>query len=354
MTKYLYFAALLLGVMLRLEPVYADMPFYDDDEEFKHCTKVTGNWDTCVKEETLRALNAVKQEYRSILGNQAILEWHAKPEENTAVLRDMYDSWTAFRNRLCMLSYKASMYIEPLVDERYSCNLYYTLHHKAHLAYILQLMGNTAPENRNDFHFLDLSSHDAEYETCIKSNDNSACINEELKRSSQAIKDIYKSFINDEYVGKWNNGPSLKQGNYRDMYDSWIAYRNRICSLAIWAYKRKYGDAAPSLEQCLQMFNREKLEAMENLLTVAHSSLDDGMEEEEDKSNGLGATSTAPTREDDGGEAIGKTIPPLQKRILSGSDRPEDELVVNYKQKSEEKPATPKDNRNIPAWAQQK
>ena len=153
----------LFGMIIHFGPATADMPMYADDEEFKHCTKITGDWDNCVKEEGLRTLDEVKRLYRSVLSNPAILKWHKKPEENSEILRDMYESWTAFRNRLCMLSYRASMYIEPLFDERYSCNLYYTQHHKDHMGKILELMEGKAPEKVADFNFLKLTYHDEEY-----------------------------------------------------------------------------------------------------------------------------------------------------------------------------------------------
>lgn len=356
MKKYMFFMLTFIGAILYFKPLMADMPMYADDEEFKHCTKVTGDWDNCVKEEMLRTLDDVKRLYKSVLSNPTILKWHEKPAENTEILRDMYDSWSAFRNRLCLLSYRASAYVEPLFDERFSCNLYYTQHHKDHLSKIVELMEGKAPEKRADFDFLKLTYHDDKYNECMKKNDFDTCVKDELERSSQNIKNLYKSFIEDEFVGKWNNGPSLKQGNYRDMYDSWIAYRNRLCSLAIWAYKNKYGDEAPKLEQCLQFFNGEKYEAMENLLTVAHSSLDEGMEEEGESGDAYG--STAAEIGNDGGEEIGKSIPPLQKRISSGSDRTDDELVTEYSPKEEKnevsQPQTEQQNKNIPAWAQQK
>ncbi len=351
MKKYVFWAAL-LSIFLGMESAMADMPTYDDDEEFKHCTKVTGDWDNCTRESTLRTLDDVKRGYRSILSNKAILGWQETPQKNAETLRDMFESWTAFRNRLCSLSYKASMYIEPLVDERYSCSLYYALHHKDHINSILQLLEKKAPPKRADFHFLDLTSHDEQYGGCAGGSDNDKCIKEELSRSSQAIKDLYKSFINDEFVGKWNNGPSLQQGNYRDMYDSWVAYRNRICSLAIWAYQREYGPEAPSLEQCLQFYNREKLETMENLLVVAHSSLDQGMEDDEDGGEGLGGSSSLPEIVDDGGEAVGKTIPPLQKRISSGSSPIDDELVKTYNRNADKNETQDVNSQHkVPAWA---
>lgn len=346
-------------MLCKINPVYADMPFYQDDEEFHHCTKVS-DWDTCVREETHRDLNDVKRLYQNILGNQQILKWHKVPAENTEILRDMYESWTAFRNRLCSLSNKAGMYLERLVTEKYACNAYYTKHHKDHLERILELMTGNFPKKRTDFKFLELSSHDEEYEQCVANPEKRNCIDEELQRSATYIKDLYKTFSEDEYVGKWNNGPDLSKGNYRDMYDSWIAYRNRICALSVWAYKEAYGEDAITLNQCLQYFNREKVETMENLLFSAHSSLDIGVEEEDDSVDGPEKIDYSLLPKDDGGEAEGKTIEPLQRRIDASIERAEDVMEAPKSAKkaptstAEEKTEPQKPSKNIPTWAKQR
>jgi hypothetical protein len=178
-----------------------------------------------------------------------------------------------------------------------------------------------------------------------------------LQRSATYIKDLYKTFSVDEFVGKWNNGPDLSQGNYRDMYDSWIAYRNRICALAVWAYQNAYGPDAITLNQCLQYFNREKVETMENLLYSAHSSLDIG-DEEDESVDGPEQIDYSLLPKDDGGEAEGKTIEPLQRRIDASINREADVMDVA---KPAEKPAESeeaeqnkpqKPSKNIPSWAQ--
>ena len=150
----------------------------------------------------------------------------------------------------------------------------------------------------------------------------------------------------------------MKQGNYRDMYDSWIAYRNRICSLAVWAYHNAYGEKSITSDECLQYFNREKLETMENLLYSAHSSLDIDIEDGEgvddvphDDTIDL---SQYEMPKDDGGEAEGKTITPLKRRIdaigTSDDSLTEKEPEVEPSEAKEPKPE--KSNKNIPAWAQ--
>ena len=347
MRKYCLVLFACLFVCVSTLPAWSFMPTYPDDQEFEMCAKIN-TWDECAKDETQRALRVVKQQYRTILSTPSILQWHPSADENVAVLRDMYDSWSAFRTRLCSLSNKAATYMETLVEEKISCNLYYVLHHRDHLNSILLLMTRKAPENQQDFNFLKIYDHDEEYEACVAEKEQN-CIGAELKRSGKIIKDYYKTFSEDEFVGKWNNGPDLKRGNYRDMYDSWIAYRNRMCSLAVWAYQSFYGAKSMDLNTCLQFYNREKLETMENLLLVAHSALDDAHEMDEDPSE-EGHVFT--TEKDDGGLAEGRTITPLENRIDAGMNTADDVLVPEETQPEEPEKPEPEEKRNIPAWAQ--
>ena len=44
-----------LTTMFLAQPICAlEMPFYEDDEEFEHCKKITGSWDQCIPDETKR------------------------------------------------------------------------------------------------------------------------------------------------------------------------------------------------------------------------------------------------------------------------------------------------------------
>ncbi len=361
MKKYLFAFTLLYTFNFIAQPASADMPYYKDDAEFQRCVRVNVDWDTCTREQTVRALDRVKNNYRSVLRNRTLYSWHAKLEDTTQMLRDMYESWLAFRNRLCSLSHQAARNINKPHSEKEACILYYTLHHDDHIQKILRLLEHDVPLKRADFNFLKLTSHDDEYLACTgeANADENACVAAELQRSSQEIKDIYKTFMGDDAVSKWNNGPSLKEGNYRDMYDSWIAYRNRICALAVYASQKAYSKDPIKLEQCLQYFNREKLETMENILKYAHIGPQEE-EEDVDTEKPKTAKKPAPKVADDGGEAEGKTIEPLQRRISSGSNNDDDSLVGIVYQKAADsapkqatKPAeSPK--YVVPSWAKQK
>ena len=335
---------LLFSLILMSFAANAFMPSYDDDEEFKRCNRVTGDSTICVKEQAQRVLNIVKRQYRTILTDSKTLPWTGSAQTNTQTLKDMYESWTAFRNRLCSLSNKATMYLEPLYDAKEACNLYYILHHEDHLNSIILLLQGKATQYITDFDFLKIYDHDDEYEKCIadENKNYSICIDEELVRSTKDIKNHYKTLSEDELVGKWNNGDGLKSGNYRDMFDSWVAYRNRMCSLAVWAYQNTYGPDAIRLNDCIQFYNREKLETLQNLLVSAHSSLDVFPGDE-----GI---------EDDGGLAEGQTVVPLKRHINSGLNNADEMLIEEkeivpaeqpLKEQLQPKPQT----RKIPSWA---
>lgn len=340
MFRYLFTIAVFL--LTCSTPAKAFLPDYPDDAEFKQCTKVSNNWDACVREETRRSLNTIKKQYRFILTHPKIKNWHDNPAENIETMRDLYESWLAFRNRLCSLAKASTRFLEPVSDEKDACTLYYTLHHQDHLNSIALLLDNKAPKNSFDFDFMRIYDHDKLYKECIQRNMESKCIDEELKRTANELKLQYEVFVKDYAVGKWNNGNGLESGNYRDMYDSWIAYRNRMCSLAVWAYQQAYGHDSITLNQCLQFYSREKFEALRNLIRSAHSTLD---EDEE-----------TPEELNDGGEKEGQTITPLTRKIEKGSDdslSEPAEIISEKKEQSEEQEDQNKSSKNvnIPAWA---
>ena len=211
----------------------AKMPFYDDDVEFDRCTKMTGDWNRCMSEETRRTLNDIKLLYREVLTNPQTTDWNKSNEQNQQMLRDLYSSWIAFRNRLCSLSKVSAKYTGGWKDEELSCVLYYTKHHKDHFQCINDMLLARADERDN---FI-TDDHDAQYTECINDGDENKCLLNEIYRSSDKIKNLYKEFYNSQYTSGWNNGADLGNGNYRDMFDSWIAYRNRMCSLSEYAYQ---------------------------------------------------------------------------------------------------------------------
>ena len=335
-----------------------DLPNYEDDAEFKQCTRVSNNWDPCVQEETTRALNKVKQQYRDILHMPQLLAWNGDVVKNTETMRDMYESWIAYRNRLCSLSHSAARYMDPILTEKYSCTLYHTLHHKDHLGKIIKLL-QTAPvanrptnaQNRQplSINLFRITEHDDAFNKCMEDNKNTkTCWSEENNRTIEQIKELYKNLMADEHVGKWNNGPNLKSGNYRDMFDSWIAYRNRLCSLAAYAYKQSSVRGKISLQGCVLYLNKEHAQRLQNTLEMAGIAMDDGFEDMYDENDPL---IEMPVSDNDGGAAEGKTIQPLENRLPDAEESQDLKLSDEGDTPAE---TAPQDEESvIPAWARE-
>lgn len=323
---------ILIGLMFT-SSAWSKMPFYNSDAEFERCIQMIGDWDRCLSEETRRALNATKILYRDVLANPKLMNWHENFEENQQVLRDMYSAWTAFRNRLCSLSKVSSRYTGGWKDEELSCNLYYVKHHKDHFQCINDMLLSRADE-RDDFIS---DEHDEEYSTCISDTPEDKCLLAEFQRSSEKIKELYKKFYNLPATKAWNNGADLSSGNYRDMFDSWVAYRNRLCSLSEYAYKNFPAKSSVGKNHCLQYLNREKLETLENLYSLANSALNDDMLQKKSQ---------------EGGRYAGQSITPLAKRIESTETLGSSETKETEPVKTEQD--TQKEDFGIPAWARRK
>ncbi len=356
MKKYLLLA---LAFCFGATATQAALPQYTDDMEFEQCTRTTSVWDPCVKEETSRFLDKIKQQYRDVLYMPQIPQWKGDLQKGTDTMRDMYESWIAYRNRLCSLSNAAARNLEPIVTEKFSCTLYQTLHHHDHMGQILQLLRSKQPrramlnEKQKPVTLFRINEHDAEFTTCLSDKKPAKeCWDAENDRATKRLKDLYKTLSTDEHVGQWNNGPDLKSGNYRDMFDSWIAYRNRICSLAAFAYRQSDAKHKISLNGCVLFLNKEHVEILESLLVMANSALDDGFEEVFDAEGNM---TENPVADNDGGLAEGKTITPLERRLDESNAPLNIDLVDGETKQSVDKPAAKEVEKqpNIPAWARQ-
>ncbi len=121
------------------------------------------------------------------------------------------------------------------------------------------------------------SAHAAspEYENCYKAartdNEVALCMKAENTRSLKDIQQVYLNLANHEKTKAWNNGNGLASGNLKDMYNSWLAYRNRFCSLYQKASEETFGDNDFNRAKCLFEFNNEHLELMKSVIFKANS-----------------------------------------------------------------------------------
>ena len=94
-----------------------------------------------------------------------------------------------------------------------------------------------------------------EYDACYKQAKNddgvALCMRAETARILPIIQEIYLNLSKDPQTRGWNNGNGLINGNLKDMYDHWLAYRNRYCDLYVVASQEMFGSESFHREKCL-------------------------------------------------------------------------------------------------------
>ena len=329
-------------------------PDYLDDEEYEQCVKLTQSYDNCIKDESKRILRDVKILYQNLLADGRLNGWNGSFDENKKMMRDMYESWTAFRNRVCSLNVVVTKYTSPIYEPRLSCTLFNNFLQKDYLTNLLHLLNQKNPRNPYPARlpnadggnvYLEVD-HDAEYKSCLeqkKSEDE--CIKGEIERTSKQIKDSLATFLSTPTTEKWNNGPDIKNGNLRDMFDSWVAFRNRMCSLTAYVQKTANPKNPASFDVCIQFYNEAFETSLQGILQASVSVLDEEMWEVADN--------------DDGGEEEGQTITPLKRRISTELDAQaavadDDEAAPEPKAETVSAPRNlDKRGRQLPSWAVQ-
>ena len=120
-----------------------------------------------------------------------------------------------------------------------------------------------------------------EYDECyqkIKNDDDAAlCMKAETARILKVIQEIYVNVSKNELTASWNKGNGLLNGNLKDMYDHFIAYRNRYCSLFVVASQNTFGSSSFDKERCLLQLTDDHYKLMLDVITNANS----GPEEDE-------------------------------------------------------------------------
>ena len=119
-----------------------------------------------------------------------------------------------------------------------------------------------------------------EYDACrqkVTSDDELAlCMKAETKRLLREIQEIYVNISKHEVTADWNKGNGLINGNLKDMYDHFIAYRNRYCSLFVVASEQTFGSSAYDKERCLLQLTNDHYELMHQVIINANSGPEEG------------------------------------------------------------------------------
>ena len=113
--------------------------------------------------------------------------------------------------------------------------------------------------------------YDACYQNARDDNEVALCKKAENTRLLKEVQQIYLNLSKQEPTKKWNNGNGLLSGNLKDMYNSWLAYRNRYCSLYVVASQNTFGGENFDRERCLLSFTNDHYELMKTVIINANS-----------------------------------------------------------------------------------
>ncbi|MCI5635099.1 MAG: hypothetical protein MR350_06605 [Alphaproteobacteria bacterium] len=329
-------------------------PEYLDDETYEQCSKITNNNDECAKEESQRILRDVKILYKNLLADNRLIGWNGSLDKNKDMLRDMYESWTAYRNRICSLNVPATKYIAPLIDPKISCTLYQNFLQKDYLSNILHNLNINNPRNPYASRLINADGgnrylevdHDEQYNSCIaEKKPQDECIKGEIERTTKYIKNDLATILTMPTIEKWNNGPDIKNGNIRDMFDSWVAYRNRICSLTAYVQKIANPQKPVSFDYCIQYYNESFAALLDLYLKNANSVLDEDPTDSKEP--------------EEGGAEEGRSLTPLKRHIVTDLDNSvastaaddEDGETVQQADTASAPETTDKRGRQLPSWA---
>lgn len=121
--------------------------------------------------------------------------------------------------------------------------------------------------------------YDACYQKARDDNELGLCMKAENARLLKEVQKIYLNISKHKQTKGWNKGNGLISGNLKDMYNSWLAYRNRYCSLYVVASENMVGSSSFDRERCLLSFTNEHLELMKTIIINANSGGEEDDEE---------------------------------------------------------------------------
>lgn len=117
--------------------------------------------------------------------------------------------------------------------------------------------------------------YDACYSQAVDDDAVALCMKAETAREMREIQQYYLELSTNPQTKDWNKGDGLKNGNLRDMYNSWLAYRNRLCSLNAVASGNMYGSTDYHRESCFLEMTSDHLKLLESILLHANGSKDE-------------------------------------------------------------------------------
>lgn len=81
-----------------------------------------------------------------------------------------------------------------------------------------------------------LTNTGASYEQCLDAADGNnikmtTCTVNEANRILKILEEKYEKMANSEQFKSWNQGAGMFNGNFKELYSSWLQYRDKYCSL---------------------------------------------------------------------------------------------------------------------------
>ncbi len=116
---------------------------------------------------------------------------------------------------------------------------------------------------------LDTSAYDTCYNNAQHDNDVALCMKAQTARVLKAIQEIYQNIGNHPDLKKWSNA---ENGNFKGIYNHFINYRNRYCSLYKFASKNSFASENFNYERCLLTLTQNHYDLMHSVIINANTS----------------------------------------------------------------------------------
>ena len=126
---------------------------------------------------------------------------------------------------------------------------------------VMQSDNQSNADNNRSVYIADYDVEQTEYTECTSKIINGspagyiACLNQQIKRQHGYIEKFYRDLLEQPQFQKWNGGPTLAKGNFRDMNDQFVAFRDRLCSLFAQGMMSFYNNIEWGRKDCMMNFN---------------------------------------------------------------------------------------------------
>lgn len=103
------------------------------------------------------------------------------------------------------------------------------------------------------------------------------CYLDQAKRDMLRVNQYYKELADNRAFVKWNNGNKMFKGNFKDLLDAWVNYRNKYCSLYSEVYSQYDGsDVYFHQSKCLMDQTKLHADNLHDLIFTAASTIEGG------------------------------------------------------------------------------